>query len=451
MSSVQKSTIFVAIITSFITTFMGSALNLSVPVMSEEFDVSAGAIGWVVTIYMLISSAFSVPFGRIADITARKRILVTGIAIFSASALFAAFSQNLAMVLIGRGAQGFGASMIFATNQAILVAEFDAKDRGRVLGYATASTYLGLALGPVLGGVLNHYLGWRSIFAITFVISLIVFIEALRKVPLREHEGEKTKMDVSGAGLYVAMIVTCVYGLTSLAEGWIPVTCLAAGLLIGFFFVKKELRTQSPVIDLRLFSGNLGYSFSNLAAFLNYGATYATSYLLSIYYQAVKGFDSQFAGILLIASPVIMTLLSPYAGKLSDRISPAKIATVGMAITVAALVAFSFVTVSQPVWMLFAINAVSGFGFALFSSPNTNAIMSYVDKKDFAVAASILATMRSLGQTFNMAVVTIVVTLMLGNVTLMQAEPEALVHVMRILFRIGAGFSALGIFFSLKR
>lgn len=450
-TKVQKATIFVCVITSFLTTFMGSALNLSVPVMGEEFRVSAGEIGWVVTVYMLISAAFSVSFGRIADITARKRILVTGIATFTAASVMSVFSRNLPMVLAGRGTQGFGASMIFATNQAILISEFEAKDRGRVLGYATAATYLGLAMGPVLGGMLNHYFGWRSIFAISAVIALVILIEAVRKLPMRAHEGDRVPMDTVGSTLYILMILMFVYGLTALAEGGLPAMCLIAGALLAFAFVNKELKTEYPIIDIRLFSGNPAYAFSNIAAFLNYGATYATSYLLSIYFQVVRGYDSQITGLLLITSPVVMTILSPYAGRLSDRISPAKIATIGMTITALTLVILSFLQEDQSVYTVIAINAVSGIGFALFSSPNTNAIMSYVNKGDFAVASSVLATMRSLGQTFNMAIVTITVTLMLGEATLMQAEPEAIMKVMKLLFLIGAGFSAAGIFFSVKR
>ncbi len=458
MQKVQKATIFVAVITSFITTFMGSALNLSVPDMSNEFHVGAGAIGWVVTVYMLIAAAFSVPFGRIADLTSRKRILVCGITIFGVASCFGIFAGSLPAVIFARGAQGLGASMIFATNHAILVNEFDESSRGRVLGYATASTYMGLAMGPVIGGFLNYNIGWRSIFAVSFVISLLVLIEAVRRLSARKSENADqakvqgiSRWDLSGNIIFIAMILTGVYGLTELVSSKLGPYFAAAGFLLGIWFVLHERKAESPIIDVRIFTGNPSYALSNLAALLNYGATYAISYLLSIYLQIVSGFTSQTAGLVLIASPAVMALFSPYAGKLSDRMSPFKLASAGMAITAVSLLIFTFIGENTSILFIVATLLLSGFGFALFSSPNTNAIMSSVESESLGIAASILATMRSLGHTVSMAVVMIIASLYMGDSPLAEAEPQILVQTMHISYIVFTVLSALGIFCSLKR
>lgn len=467
MQKVQKATIFAAVITSFITTFMGSALNLSVPDMSSEFNVSAGAIGWVVTVYMLTAAAFAVPFGRIADLTSRKFVLASGIAVFGTASLFSVFAGGLAAVTAGRGAQGLGASMIFATNHAILISEFDESRRGKVLGYATASTYVGLAAGPVLGGFLNYNFGWRSIFAVNCIVSVIVFVAALVGIPAKNKEesigknAEKSKVsgagdtkknwDLLGNALFICMILAVIYGLTELMSNKFAPYIAVAGIVLGAAFVLRELKTESPVVDVRMFRGNPAYALSNLAALLSYGATYAISYLISIYLQTALGYTSQTAGLILIASPVVMAVLSPLTGKLSDRVSPFLLAAAGMTVTTVSLVIFVFVTEDTSLNVIIGALILSGLGNALFSSPNTNAVMSCAPAESLGVASSVLATMRSLGHTVSMAVVTIIVTLYIGDKTLAAAEPAALVTTMHTAFIVFAVLSAVGALFSLKR
>ena len=179
----QFLTILVVIITAFITTFTGSALNLSIPAIGGEFNASAVMVGWIVNGYILAAAVFAVPFGRLADMTGRKRILVTGIFIFALCAGGASFVRSMGILLLLRIVQGIGAAMIFSTNTAVLISAFSPEKRGKVLGYSIASTYIGLSAGPVVGGFLNHYLGWRSIFIVTFVISILVFFIAVKKLP----------------------------------------------------------------------------------------------------------------------------------------------------------------------------------------------------------------------------------------------------------------------------
>ena len=184
----QRNTIFVCVITAFITTFMGSALNLSIPSLEEEFRVGAQTVGWVITIYMLTCAALAVPFGRLSDRVERQSILRMGILIFCISSLTAVLSKNMWMLLTFRLMQGIGASMIFSTNIAILVGAFDEEHRGRVLGYSTCATYAGLSAGPVLGGVLNQNLGWRSIFIATAIVSAAAFYGAFFKLPKHQKK-----------------------------------------------------------------------------------------------------------------------------------------------------------------------------------------------------------------------------------------------------------------------
>lgn len=449
--SIRRSTLFVVIITAFITTFTGSALNLSIPSMGAEFHAGASMIGWIVTGYILASAVLSVPFGRLADLTGRKRILVTGIAVFTICSGAAAFAGSLTVLLAIRVTQGVGAAMIFSTNTAVLISAYPPEKRGKVLGYSIASTYIGLSAGPVAGGVLNHYLGWRSIFVLTCAVSAVVFFTAAKRLPGTKAEARGQSMDYLGNLLYVSMLTLIMFGLSTVAAFTAAKYLIAAGIVLFVAFILHELKAESPIVEVRLFAHNIGYTFSNLAALMNYGATFALGYLLSIYLQLVRGYDSQISGLILICQPLMMAILSPYAGKLSDRISPFRLASFGMGLCALGLFSFIFISERYPLILIILNLIVVGIGFAFFSSPNTNAVMACVEKKDYGVASSILATMRSVGHSSSMAIVTFIVSHQMGSLALTDAEPAQLVRTMHIAFIVFTCVCAAGIFISLKR
>jgi len=448
--SVQRAVVLVAVLTSLTTTFVGSATNLAIPNISSEFGVGAATIGWLVTAYMLPVATFSVPFGRIADLIGRKQILVMGLSIFSIGSLMAVLAPQYSLLLLARIIQALGAAMIFATNHAILIAEFPPWERGRALGYALGATYVGLSLGPVFGGIINYYLGWRHIFTLALIIAVVSVSFAIRFVPNRGPE-EKGRFDLKGNILYVLMIVFIIYGLTDFSLNYGAILLVPIGLIFGVFFVRHELTSDSPMVDVRLFAENKAYTFSNLAALLNYAATYAISYLLSIYLQVVAGYTSQIAGIILITQPVVMAILTPKMGKLSDKIQPYKLASVGMGFCAAALFVLAFLQIKTPLIVIIIILGVAGVGFGIFSSPNTNAVMSCVPKSSYGVASSVLSTMRNLGQNCAMVILTIVISFSLGNVKLAAAEPAALVSTMRLAYIVFAVICLLGLFCSMQR
>lgn len=447
----QRSTLLVSVTTSFITTFIGSALNLSVPDIEKEFGVSAAAVGWVVTIYMMTCAALAVPFGKIADVFQRKAILWIGILIFGLSSLAAVFSQEMWMLLVFRFCQGLGASMIFSTNIAILTGAFDKEMRGRVIGYSTSATYTGLSAGPVLGGFLNYNFGWRSIFIAAAAVSAVALYGALKKLPSEKKTVQRHSLDWKGMILYVLAIVGIMYGLSVITTRSIGSFVLAFGLLMLILFIRAEEKEKYPVMEVKMFKENLSYTFSNLAALLNYGATYAISYLISIYIQVIMGFDSQKAGLILIASPLVMALLSPVAGRLSDKHSPYVLSSVGMAICTAALVMFSFLSENSSLVRLIVTLAISGIGFALFTSPNTNAVMAAVKKEDYGIASSVLSTMRSIGHTVSMAIVTVVVGAYMGNTPLSEAPVDIMMDTIHTCFYAFTALCLIGIFMALKR
>lgn len=449
--SIKKYALLVAMGASFLTPFMGSAINLAIPSIGKYFNSSALLVSWVVTSYLLASAAFLVPFGRLADIIGRKKVFLLGVLTFSLSSLLCSLARSIEALILFRVLQGIGGSMIFGTGMAILTSVYPPQERGKVLGLNVSVVYVGLSLGPVLGGWLNHNLGWQSIFYFNFLIGVfIVFFTATRlKGEWAGARGEK--FDLTGAVLYSSGLVMFMYGISSISTSFWAKYLLLAGLVVLILFVRHEMREEQPVLEMRLFTGNLTFAFSNLAALINYSATFALGFLLSLHLQVVMGYTSEQAGLVLLSQPVIMALVSPFAGRLSDRVEPRLVSSWGMALTTLGLLVFCFISQQMPTWVIMLDLALLGMGFALFSSPNSNAVMGSVEKRQYGVASSTLGTMRLTGQAVSMAIVTLILAFFVGNVKLSPAYSGLLVKSTRTAFIVFTVLCIAGIFASLAR
>jgi EmrB/QacA subfamily drug resistance transporter len=443
---------FTVIATSFVTAFAASSLNIAIPVIGREFHSAATELSWTVTAYFLCVVALSVPFGRLADISGKRRIYVIGILIFGAMSGMCAMSASLSMLVAFRVFQGVGTAMIFATNTAIIADVYPPEKRGRVLGISVAFIYTGLSVGPVVGGLITHHLGWRYTFALSGAVALAAFVIAFSKLPksLAKGQGSLKHMDSVGILLYIAWAVTLMYGLTIFTQSAASYILTASGIALLFMFVKFEIKADNPVIEIRLFK-NINFMLSNLAALFNYGATFAVGYLLSIYLQMVKGYGADVSGLVLIIQPIVQAIVSPVAGRLSDRHSPYRIASLGMGVCTASLAVFIFMDAATPIWAILANLAACGFGVALFSSPNTNAIMSGVQPRDYGVASSLTSTMRTMGQVVSMAIITIIMNVVIGHVPIGEAGADGLIQSMRTGFIVFVCVCAAGAAISLQR
>ncbi|MCL6634910.1 MAG: MFS transporter [Peptococcaceae bacterium] len=449
--SLKKYALIAITTASFLTPFMGSAINLAVPSIGQEFNSGAILLSWVVSSYLLSTAAFLLPFGRLADIVGRKRVFVLGVSVFSLSSLLCGLAWSIEALIAFRTVQGIGGAMIFSTAMAILTSVFPPHERGKVLGINVATVYTGLSLGPVLGGAMNQHLGWQSIFYFNVLMGVLIVPLTLLKLKGEWAGARGEHFDLTGAALYSAGLVAFLYGFSSIATEAAARFILAAGLGLLALFIRREMHLEQPILDIKLFSRNATFAFSNLAALINYSATFAVGFLLSLYLQVVAGYDSQTAGLILLAQPVIMALLSPFAGTLSDRVEPRLVASWGMGLTTLGLAVFSFAGRGTPVWLIMANLALLGTGFALFSSPNSNAVMGSVDKRFYGVASSALGTMRLVGQALSMAVATLVIDLYLGSAQLTPANAPLLMRSLKTSFIIFAATCFCGVFASLAR
>ena len=449
-ASTRNTALFIAILAGFLTPFDLSAVNIALPTLAREFSMNAIQMGWVSTAYLLASAVFLVPFGRIADIYGRKRVFATGLSIFTLASFLMILAPSALAVILLRVLQGFGSAMIFGTAVAILTSVTPSEQRGKALGIYTTSVYLGLSMGPFLGGILTSIFGWRSIFAVNVPIGLftVALILLFLKGEWADCRGER--FDLGGSIQYGLTLICVMYGFSLLPEreGFILVI---AGAVMLVVFIARELRISEPLWNIRLFVKNRVFLFSNLAALINYGATFAVTFFLSLYLQYIKAFSPEYAGMILVVQPVIMALVSPAAGRLSDRIEPGKIASVGMAMTALGLVLLTLIGSDTPLLMVVGILGILGIGLGLFSSPNTNAIMGSVERTSYGVASGTLGTMRLGGQMLSMGIAMMVLAIFVGNVQITPALYPAFLEGMKISMVISAAMCIAGIFFSLVR
>jgi EmrB/QacA subfamily drug resistance transporter len=407
-------------------------------------------LGWVATLYLLAAAVFLLPFGRLADIYGRKKVFVWGVVLFTGASLLLAFSGSLPILLALRVVQGAGSAMIFGTGTAILTSVFAPGERGRALGINVAAVYVGLSVGPFLGGFLTQQFGWRSIFLAVVPLGLLILGVIAWKLEGEWAGARGEPFDAPGSAIYGLALVALMYGLSRLPE-LLGLWLILAGLGGGVAFVLWERRVDHPVLDVRLFRRNRTFAFSGLAALINYSATFAIGFLMSLYLQYIKGLTPQTAGLVLIAQPVMQALFSPLAGWLSDRMEPRIVASLGMALTAAGLTLFAFLGDHTLLPFIVGSLMLLGLGFALFSSPNTNAIMSSVERRFYGVASATVGTMRLIGQMFSMGVATLIFALYLGRVEIGPGNYGLFIKSVRTAFAVFATLCFGGIFASLAR
>jgi EmrB/QacA subfamily drug resistance transporter len=468
----KRSALLVATVGAFLTPFMGSAINIALPSIGEEFAINAIVLSWIPTAYLLAAAIFLVPFGRIADIYGRKRIFTYGILIYTISSILAAISTSAALLIAFRVLQGIGSAILFGTGTAILTSVFPPGERGKALGINVAAVYLGLSVGPFLGGFLTQRFGWRSIFLANIPLGVVVIVFVFWKLRGEWAESKGERFDFIGTLIYSLTLIAIMYGFSTLSKpigtrlilAWVTVPLppwlarttigawlILAGVLGALAFVLWEMRSKNPVLDIKLFQNNKVFALSNLAALINYSATSAVGFLLSLYLQYIKGLSPQNAGLVLVSQPIIMTAFSPFAGRLSDRIEPRIVASIGMALTVVGLFLLTFLKESTPLASIITSLILLGFGFAFFSSPNTNAVMGSVEKRAYGVASATLGTMRLTGQAFSMGFATLVFALYIGSAQITPAYYSLFLRSVKVLSIIFALLCFGGIFASLAR
>ena len=436
-------------IATFLNPFTGTAVNLALPAIGAEFSADATTLAWISSAYLLASVIFLLPAGRLGDSRGRVTVFMTGIVVYTVGSLLSVFTPTIGMLLLFRFIQGVGGAMIYANSVALITYLYPPGERGYAIGLNTTAVYAGLSLGPFLGGALTQFFGWRSTFIVTVLIAAPVLVYA-RIFPAFLNERRQEHFDVPGLILSSALILCLFLGL---ARATTPggIALLVAALVLGVIFYQVERRHPSPLLPVSLLTSNRVFAASNAAALINYSATYAVGFLLSLYLQYIRGYEPIAAGTLLLVQPVIQVFIAPISGRLADRMQPGHVASVGMALSAICLFGLATLSEKTSITAIIALLAVLGVGVGLFSSPNTTAIMGCVEAKFYGSASAMTAMMRSLGMMLSMGAVLVVFALIMGSTAVTPTIFPEFLKSLHLIFLAFGIFSAFGVILSLSR
>lgn len=435
----------------FLTPFMLSAIGIALPAIGKEFSATGADLGLISMIYILATALFLLPTGRIADIYGRKKMFLAGIVVMTIATAALGFSQTIKTLIVFRFVQGIGGAMITATSFAILSSIYPPEKRGQAMGIVVSCVYLGISLGPTLAGVVVQYLGWRWIFYAALPIQLLILIFAFSCFKGEWADARGKQFDWAGSIFYMVGLGGIILGSVGNHHISDSPWLLFGGIIAFIFFIFIEIRVPFPLLSLTIIRKNRTFTFSNIATLLNYAASFGVTFFFSLYLQVTKGISPQTAGFILVLQPLIQAAVAPYAGKLSDRYRPAPIATFGMTLCTIGLALTTTLQADSSLVAIFGIQIIMGFGFGLFSTPNTAVIMSSVEKTDYGMASSMLATMRTVGMLTSMTVITVLLGHYLGKREITIETTQEFIKTMHTAMMIFTVTGIGAIFCSFKR
>ncbi len=449
--SVLRRTAFIAASSgAFATCIMASSINVALPVIGDRFEADAVRLSWIATAYLLAAGIALVPMGRMADIYGQKKILFLGFCLFALASLLCAVAQSVEMLIFFRVLQGFGSGMTFGVGTALLASVFPAEERGSVFGATMACAYTGLSVGPFIGGLLTQYLTWRSLFGFIFLVSLIPLVLLHLKLKAEWAAAAGEDYDAVGAIIYAVTLIAFICGFSRLPDV-MGIALLGVGALGFGAFIFRQLNLRHPLFEVKLFLNNRLFALSNLANMINFSATWAITFLLSLYLQYIKALDATTAGAILVAMPAAMACFASAAGRMSDKFEARILASAGMAMGFVSLFMLMFLDRDTGVSYVVSCLILSGIGQAVFTAPNINAIMGSVEKRYFGIAGGSSATMRMLGMMVSMGITTLVLTIVMGPVVITEAVYPELLSSIQAAFVIFCVICFFGIFTSFSR
>ncbi len=385
---------------TFMATLDGSIANVALPTISASLHVTMQTVQWVVTAYLLTISSLLPLIGKLSDIIGKTKVYNAGFIVFAIGSLLCSLSPTIALLILSRVAQAVGASMMMANNQGIVAQTFSSKERGRALGITGMMVSLGSLTGPAIGGFLIDALGWPSIFWVNVPIGIIGFLYALFILPKEKGVRLEKSFDLLGSGLFIFGTVILLYTISNGESwGWSSTPTLvglvvSVVLLVGFVF--RETKAANPMLDLTLYKIRL-FSTGTGAGFLSFISLFTTTIMVPFYMQNALHFSASTVGLAMVANPLVMVVVAPLSGWLSDHIGSVVLATSGLVINALGFISLSLLGTHAGFWLIAAHLAVFGLGQGMFQAPNNSSIMGSVPRSKLGVAGGFNALVRNLG------------------------------------------------------
>ena len=434
----------------FITPLLSTMMNLSLVNIGQEFGAGSHQLAYVNTAFLLSSVVFMVPMAKVVDIVGNKRIFMTGVAVIAVTCLVAPFSPDFWFLIACRAVMGLGSACIVTTSVSMITDVFPHENRGGAIGLQTMCVYIGLAAGPVVGGLLNDAFGWHSLFYIIVPIAVVAVVCMMAfRSEIRPDEGGR--FDSKGSVLYGIAIVLSMGGMINLPETWAYAMLVVVVLFLAVF-VWSQLRTPHHLLNVRLFKGRV-FSGSCLATFMNYASSYSISYFLALYLQSIGNLTATEAGMLMLVQPAIQAVLTPYFGRMSDRLADKRILpTVGLVISAFGIATILTYGVGTPLSTVVVTQIIIGIGFSMFSAPNTSIIMGSVDPRETGEASAMVAVMRQTGMMVSMGIAMLFISVIMGSADNLSPETyDSFITVMRCSFGVCVAMCIVGAVVSLFR
>lgn len=430
---------------TFMSALDGSVVNTTLPLIRTSLNSDIATIEWVVTIYLLILSALLLSFGRLGDMQGHKPVYISGFVIFLLSSALCGLAPSATVLVTFRALQAIGAAMIQANSPAILTKSFPADQRGQALGMQATMTYLGLIVGPSLGGWLADQFNWRWVFYINLPIGLVVMWLSLKFIEKDQSDKKKEHFDLLGACLFTIGLILILIALNQgHAQGWTSLYIIGLMVISAVFiilFINIEKKVAYPILDLHLFKKRV-FTTSVISAVLNYICVYSIIFLMPFFLIQGRGFSPTQTGLILITQPIVMSVIAPISGTVSDRIGTRRPATLGMAILSLGLLSLASLGLeSNPQRIALALS-ICGLGTGMFISPNNSALLGSAPRNRQGIAAGILATARNMGMVLGVGLSGAIFTTMLSSQ--IGLESEALIYGVQISFLVTVGVAILG-------
>ncbi|MGB8644873.1 MAG: MFS transporter [Anaerolineae bacterium] len=438
--------LFAVGIATFMSALDGSVANIILPVVSKAFQADIATVEWIVTIYLLVVSGLLVSFGRVGDLYGHKPIYLFGFVVFVLGSALCGLAPSAEMLIAFRALQALGAAMLYANAPAILTKSFPTSQRGQALGIQATMTYLGLTVGPSLGGWLTDQFGWHAVFFINVPFGLLAIGLGSYFIPRDPPNPNSEGFDWAGAVTFTAGLVALMLGLNQGPEwGWtsLPVVgFLAAAMVLLAGFIYREQHARAPMLDLSLFRQRI-FSAAVASAVLNYISLYSIIFLLPFYLIQGRGFSPEQAGLLLTAQPLVMAVVAPISGTLSDRIGSRILSTTGMVILAVGMFLLSRLGPDSSSVFIILTLAVIGFGIGIFVSPNNSALMGAAPRHRQGIAAAVLATARNVGMVLGVGFAGAIFTTIMHGAQA-GGDTAALYMGISVSFTAGIGIALLG-------
>lgn len=450
METTKKYVLIVSILVSFLVPYISSSVNIALPDIGKTFALNSILLGWIPSLYLLFNGILLIPFGKIADIYGKKKIITYGIIIFTLASIISAMAPSSTILFISRILQGIGAAMIFANVYSLIASVFQDDEKGRALSLSVGTAYIGLSIGPVLGGFLATFLGWRSIFifAVPFGIAAIIAVIKLKGEWL---EADKDKFSLSSSTVFALSLIGIMYGFSEITTN-LGIISLILGSLGILFFVWLQTKVKNPLIHSKVLFDRV-YVINNLTSLVNYGPGIFTIFLLTLYLQNIRGLSPDQTGLLLCVQSVFIAIFSLLVGRILDYMRPRYIAAIGMALTAIGLTLFLFLEENTAFELIVLALAIIGSGYGLSATSSTQIAVEYVENKYYGVSTATLNTMRVVGQMMGMAVTLAVLNILIGQAHLNSSNFALFIQGCKIPFLIFAILCYISIYgyFIMKR